>query len=68
MKRSLFFKDLSVRRIYDPESHCLIYVSYSTRLSQTMEEPNARFRTSISTVPLEGEISREDVAALNAPK
>lgn len=51
-KRNLFFKTLRVRRIYDPVAHCFVYVSYSTRFTQEMDESNSRYRTSISVVPL----------------
>ena len=47
-KRSLLWKDVYIRRIYDPASHALVYVSYSYRISQDMAEQNSRFRTSIA--------------------
>jgi len=67
-RKNLFFKTSNVRRIYDEESHCLVYVSYTTRLTTDMEEANSRFRTSISAVPLDGAISKQAVLSREAPK
>eukprot|EP00898_Chlorokybus_atmophyticus_P006533 jgi/Chlat1/6881/Chrsp51S06547 len=54
-KRNLLFKVMHVRRIYDEANHALVYVAYSTRLSQDMSEQNSRYRTSISTISLYGQ-------------
>ena len=44
--KSIFFKNLKVRRIYDPETNALLYLSYSTK------ELKGSFKHSLSTVPL----------------
>ncbi len=46
--KSVFFKNMKVRRIYDSESQTLMYVSYSTK------ETTGSFKHSLSTVPLWG--------------
>lgn len=46
--KSILFKSLKVRRIYDKENHTLIYLSYSTK------EINGSHHHSMSTVPLYG--------------
>lgn len=46
--KSIFFKSLKVRRIYDTNSQTLMYVSYSTK------EVSGSFKHSLSTVPLWG--------------
>jgi len=46
--KSVFFKTMKVRRIFDPESQTLMYLSYSTK------ETNGSFKHSLSTVPLWG--------------
>lgn len=46
--KSILFKSLKVRRIYDKENHTLIYLSYSTK------EINGSHNHSMSTVPLYG--------------
>ncbi|CAG9463982.1 unnamed protein product [Pedinophyceae sp. YPF-701] len=51
-KKSLLFKSLRVRRIYDKTNKALVYVAYSTRLSQDTNEQNSRFRTSVAVLPL----------------
>lgn len=53
--KSVFFKSMKIRRIYDPESQTLMYVSYSTK------ETEGSFKHSLSTVPLWG------TAAYQAP-
>ena len=40
--RSLLFKSVNVRRLYDKESGTLIYVSYSTRLNKSDDENKSR--------------------------
>ncbi|XP_024540056.1 uncharacterized protein LOC9660691 isoform X2 [Selaginella moellendorffii] len=54
-KRNLFFKTMHVRRIYDEANNALVYVAYSTRVSQDMSEPNSRYRTSVSSISLYGQ-------------
>ena len=44
--KSILFKSLKIRRIYDAESKTLMYVSYSTK------EINGSYKHSLSTVPL----------------
>lgn len=46
--KSVLFKTLKIRRIYDAESQSLIYLSYSTK------ETSGSFKHSLSTVPLWG--------------
>jgi len=44
--KSILFKTMKVRRIFDPESQTLMYLSYSTK------EINGSYKHSLSTVPL----------------
>ncbi|MDD1781227.1 CreA family protein [Enterovibrio sp. ZSDZ35] len=46
--KSIFFKTMKVRRIYDPKSQTLLYLSYTTK------ETEGSFKHSLSTVPLWG--------------
>ena len=46
--KSVFFKNMKVRRIYDAKSQSLMYVSYSTK------ETSGSYKHSLSTVPLWG--------------
>jgi len=46
--KSVFFKTMKVRRIYDPVNQTLMYLSYSTK------ETSGSFKHSLSTVPLWG--------------
>lgn len=46
--KSIFFKNMKVRRIFDADSQTLMYVSYSTK------ETSGSFKHSLSTVPLWG--------------
>ena len=46
--KSIFFKTMKVRRIYDPETQTLLYLSYTTK------ETDSSFKHSLSTVPLWG--------------
>ncbi len=46
--KSIFFKTMKIRRVYDPENQTLMYVSYSTK------ETSGSFKHSLSTVPLWG--------------
>lgn len=46
--KSIFFKNMKVRRIFDPQSQTLMYVSYSTK------ETSGSYKHSLSTVPLWG--------------
>jgi CreA protein len=46
--KSIFFKTMKIRRVYDAENQTLMYVSYSTK------ETSGSFKHSLSTVPLWG--------------
>ena len=46
--KSIFFKTMKIRRVFDAESQTLMYVSYSTK------ETSGSFKHSLSTVPLWG--------------
>jgi CreA protein len=46
--KSVFFKSMKIRRIYDAKSQTLMYISYSTK------ETSGSFKHSLSTVPLWG--------------
>lgn len=58
--KSIFFKTMKVRRIYDPENQTLLYLSYTTK------ETEGSFKHSLSTVPLWGTAAY--VEQLNATK
>lgn len=44
--KSIFFKSMKVRRIYDADNQTLLYLSYTTK------ETEGSFKHSLSTVPL----------------
>lgn len=46
--KSIFFKNMKIRRIYDATNQTLMYLSYSTK------ETSGSFKHSLSTVPLWG--------------
>ena len=46
--KSIFFKTMKIRRIYDAKSQTLMYLSYTTK------ETSGSFKHSLSTVPLWG--------------
>ncbi|WP_339724312.1 CreA family protein [uncultured Paraglaciecola sp.] len=46
--KSIFFKTMKIRRVFDEQSQTLMYVSYSTK------ETSGSFKHSLSTVPLWG--------------
>ncbi|MBV7314680.1 CreA family protein [Shewanella sp. NIFS-20-20] len=46
--KSIFFKSMKIRRIYDAEHQSLLYLSYATK------ETSGSFKHSLSTVPLWG--------------
>ncbi|GGD68451.1 CreA family protein [Lacimicrobium alkaliphilum] len=46
--KSIFFKSMKIRRIFDAQHQTLMYVSYSTK------ETSGSFKHSLSTVPLWG--------------
>jgi CreA protein len=56
--KSIFFKSMKIRRIFDAENQTLMYLSYSTK------ETSGSFKHSLSTVPLWG---TEAYAAVKLP-
>ena len=48
-------KTLRVRRVFDPKRSALLYVSYSTRLSDDADTASTRYRTSLCALPLPAE-------------
>ena len=44
--KSIFFKTMKIRRVYDADNQTLMYISYSTK------ETSGSFKHSLSTVPL----------------
>jgi CreA protein len=46
--KSIFFKSMKIRRVFDKQNQTLMYVSYSTK------ETSGSFKHSLSTVPLWG--------------
>jgi CreA protein len=58
--KSVFFKSMKIRRIYDAESQTLMYVSYSTK------ETSGSFKHSLSTVPLWGTQAFQKVVSTSA--
>jgi len=57
--KSIFFKTMKVRRIYDAENQSLLYLSYTTK------ETDGSFKHSLSTVPLWGTKAYIDPTQLN---
>ncbi|TRY30680.1 CreA family protein [Aliiglaciecola sp. M165] len=55
--KSIFFKNMKVRRIFDATSQTLMYVSYSTK------ETSGSYKHSLSTVPLWGTKAYRDPLA-----
>ncbi|MCG3728309.1 CreA family protein [Vibrio cincinnatiensis] len=55
--KSIFFKSMKVRRIYDSENQTLLYLSYSTK------ETSGSFKHSLSTVPLWGTKAYQNTSA-----
>jgi catabolite regulation protein CreA len=51
--RSLLFKTLRVRRIYDADKKTVVYVSYNTRLDKSDDTNKSRFKSSLCAVSLE---------------
>ncbi|GAA0817014.1 CreA family protein [Colwellia asteriadis] len=56
--KSIFFKSMKVRRIFDADNQTLMYLSYSTK------ETSGSFKHSLSTVPLWGTKAYKPKAAL----
>lgn len=57
--KSIFFKNMKVRRIFDAESQTLMYLSYSTK------ETSGSYKHSLSTVPLWGTAAYSTPTAVN---
>ncbi|MBT1451267.1 CreA family protein [Glaciecola sp. XM2] len=55
--KSIFFKNMKVRRILDKDSQTIMYVSYSTK------ETSGSYKHSLSTVPLWGTAAYNTVTA-----
>ncbi len=55
--KSILFKSMKIRRIYDPQSQTLMYLSYSTK------ETSGSYKHSLSTVPLWGTDAYQQVTA-----
>jgi len=51
--RSLLFKSLKVRRIFDEETNTIVYISYSTRLNKDDDDNKSRFKTTSCAVHLD---------------
>ena len=60
--KSIFFKNMKIRRIFDPANQTLMYLSYSTK------ETSGSFKHSLSTVPLWGTKAYTDPATINLEK
>lgn len=56
--KSIFFKTMKIRRIFDAKSQTLMYVSYSTK------ETSGSYKHSLSTVPLWGTKAYQAVPAI----
>jgi len=54
--RSLLFKSINVRRVYDQVANSLVYVQYSTRLNTKDDSNKARFASALCVVPLDEEV------------
>ena len=51
--RSLLFKSVNVRRLYDKEKNVIVYVAYSTRLDKSDDENKSRFKTTMCALPVQ---------------
>ena len=58
--RSLMFKAINVRRVYDQQSNSLVYVAYSTRLNTNDDSNKARFASSLCVLPLDPPAAGQD--------
>ena len=58
--KSIFFKSMKIRRVYDAQHQTLLYVAYSTK------ETSGSFKHSLSTVPLFGTQAFNESAATQA--
>ena len=48
--RSLLFKTLRVRRIYDEQTNTLVYTAFSTRANKNDDENKSRFASSLCAI------------------
>jgi len=53
--KSIFFKTMKIKRVFDAKSQTLMYISYSTK------ETSGSFKHSLSTVPLWGTQAYQEV-------
>lgn len=60
--KSIFFKNMKVRRIFDAENQTLMYVSYSTK------ETSGSYKHSLSTVPLWGTGAYQITDSASSPR
>lgn len=60
--KSVFFKYMKVRRIYDKDSQSVMYLAYSTK------ETSGSFKHSLSTVPLWGTDAYQSPQGSNNPQ
>lgn len=51
--KSLLFKTLRVRRVYDEATQTVVYVSYNTRFDKGSDDNKSRFKSSLCAVNLE---------------
>lgn len=51
--RSLLFKSLKIRRVYDVENNNAVYVAFSTRINKGDDANKSRFSSSLCVVPLD---------------
>eukprot|EP01038_Epipyxis_sp_PR26KG_P008166 gene8166-11052_t len=51
--RNLFFKQIRVNRIYDPQAKTLIYVSFNTRFDKGNDSNKSRFKSSLCAVHID---------------
>ena len=51
--KSLLFRRINVRRLYDKEAKQLLYVTYGTRVNKDDDASKARFRSAMCVVPVD---------------
>jgi catabolite regulation protein CreA len=50
--KNLIFKQIRVKRIFDPSSNTLVYTSFSTRFNKGGDDNKSRFKSSLCAVSL----------------
>lgn len=60
--KSIFLKNVKIRRIYDAQAQSLVYLAYSTK------ETSGSFKHSLSTVPLWNTNAYQAPAAVETPR